>query len=289
MSTVTAPFLVAALATIPALGQESSIGLEDVAFLELSSPRTTYFEHESFRLTLSFGLEREFLQAQVVQLFSRELDLPVQVDAPWLEELTGAVRRSSEEQDGTEPALTTFVLNGEIAEAEHGADRERNGRAFVVIELEGNMLAGQAGELVVPSGSLRFAYATRFEPDLFGTRVPADRQLAVVAGDPLRLSIEPLPLAGRPDGFTNAVGRFSVNASADPRALVVGGAKNGIHVRLTYANVAAMHRPRLATRPGSDRRGGAGPRRPAQIRAALTPRAFRSPHRRNERATPSGW
>ena len=109
MSSVTAPFLVAAFATIPSPSQESSIVLEDVAFLELSSPRTTYFEHESFRLTLSFGLEREFLQAQVVQLFSRELDLPVQVDAPWLEELTGAVRRSSEEQDGTEPAVMSVA------------------------------------------------------------------------------------------------------------------------------------------------------------------------------------
>ena len=224
MSAVAASFMIAALASLPASCQERSIAVEDVAFVELSSPRTTYFEQEPFRLTLRFGLEREFLSSRVIQPFSRELDLPVQLEAPWLEELAGAVRVTGEEQGASEAERSTFVLNGEIAEAEQGPDRERNGRDFVVLELEGRFLARQPGELAIPATILRLAHATRFEPDFFGASVPAARENAVVTGNALVLRIEPLPGEGRPDGFTNAVGRFDVSAEAEPRELEVGAA-----------------------------------------------------------------
>ena len=65
---------------------------EERAFVEMETPRTTYFVHEPFRLRLRVGFDRRFLETNVVQMFSRELDVPVQVHAPWLDELCASGR-----------------------------------------------------------------------------------------------------------------------------------------------------------------------------------------------------
>jgi hypothetical protein len=52
--------------------------------------------------------------------------------------------------------------------------------------------------------------------------VPADREDVSVTGNALKLYILPLPEEGRPPEFTGAVGRFTVSARADVRALRLG-------------------------------------------------------------------
>ncbi len=215
------------LVVAPAAGQsDAGTGLatgdlanETVAFVELSAPREEFFVQEPIRLTLRFGLDREFLRRDALQLFARPLDIPVQLAAPWIDELPGAVSIGDDEE---ERQRFTFALNDEIAEATLVGDRDRGGRTFRVLELDRLFLAERAGELEVPAPGLRFAYATSFRQDFLSASVPLDRELAVVLGEPLTLRIKPLPLEGQPAGYTGAVGRFTVSADASSRDIVVG-------------------------------------------------------------------
>jgi hypothetical protein len=193
---------------------------EERAFLETETPRTTYFVHEPFRLRLRVGFDRRFLETNVVQMFHRELDVPVQIHAPWLDELDGTVVRDDDARPG---GCLSLALNDNIVEAGRGGDHLRDGRPYTVLEIERTYVPTRPGELVIPAPRLRFAHATKFKEDFVHGRMPLDRRDAVVVGQPLTLAILAPPEEGRPPGFTGAVGRrFSVHAEAAPRDLEAG-------------------------------------------------------------------
>jgi hypothetical protein len=193
---------------------------EERVFVETETPRTTYFVHEPFRLNLRVGLDRRFLETNLVQMFSRELDVPVQILAPWLDELEGTVVRGDEARPGRRLSV---ALNDDVVEGRRGADRRQGSRPYTVLEIERTYVATRPGELVIAAPELRFAHATEFKEDFVHGRMALDRRDALVVGRPLTLEIRALPEEGRPPGFTGAVGRrFSVRAEAAPRTLEAG-------------------------------------------------------------------
>ncbi len=199
---------------------------EQLAFLELVAERDRGFVQEPLRLRLCFGVDEEFFRTSAIQLFQRPLDVPVQLEAPWLADLPGALvlEEAVDGAPGTEtgPIRRTFALGGAAAEAVQLEDRIVAGRRFLVLEIERTVVPTAPGELRIPPAHLSFAYATRFDDDLLLGRVAADRHEARISAGPLALTILPLPGAGRPGGFSGAVGRFSVSADARPRELRVG-------------------------------------------------------------------
>ncbi|MBI1851385.1 MAG: BatD family protein [Planctomycetes bacterium] len=195
---------------------------EDHAFVEVTAPRDTYFVEEPIPLTLRFGLDRRFLETSVVPLFGRRMDVPVQLQARWLEQLPGAVSLADESKSRVEGAHLEFALNDSLSVATPAADRTIDRRPFVVFETTKRWLPTRSGDLVIPGPLLRFAFATRFDENFVTGRVPADRHDAFAFGRRLTLHVEPLPEPGRPAGFTGAVGRFTMQASAEPRSLRAG-------------------------------------------------------------------
>lgn len=198
---------------------------EEYAFLEMVTPRDTYFVQEPIRLQLRFGFDARFFQANVIQLFRRHLDVPVQLRASWLEDLPGTVVLEGDTEapdDVGDRERRSFALNDGLAEAVRVEDRFKDGRRFTVLEIERNYLPTRPGELKIPEPLLGFAFATRYREDLVGGRVPEDRNDAVVRGEGLILRILALPEKQRPPEFTGAVGRLSVEAEADPCDLEVG-------------------------------------------------------------------
>jgi hypothetical protein len=189
------------------------------AFLELSAARSSCYVHEVLRVELRFGFERDFLQTRLIQPFQRRLDVPAQLHAGWLEGLPCAEPLPAAE--AVDPGAS-FALEETVARARRLGDEQRDGRAFAVFALDRQLHVTCPGLLELQAPYLRFAYATRFEQDVFGERVALDRRDEVVAGQPLRLEVLPLPEAGRPAGFTGAVGRLDLRAEASPRELAVG-------------------------------------------------------------------
>ncbi len=202
----------------------TDIAGEEYAFVELSSPRAEYFLQERIRLVIRFGIDREFLRTNVIQMFARELDVPVQLHVPWIPALARTTPIDDEVEPASKPPAErhSIALDEEIADALRLDDRELDGRTFLVLEVEKEFFADGTGELHVPAPFLRFACATRFQEDYLSTTVPADWQLAFVHAEPLVLQIHPLPEEGRPVSFTGAVGRFTVSTEAHPGDPQVG-------------------------------------------------------------------
>lgn len=190
--------------------------------LSAETPRTEYFVREPIRLRVRVSVDRRFLDTEMVQLFPRPLDVPVQLQARWLDNLPGAILMEAEAGAASSGPRATFALNETIAQATRAPDDLTGAGRFTVIEIERTYYAPVAGELTIPESLLYFAYATRFEEDFLNGRVAKDRVGAFVRSTPLVLEISPLPKAGRPVEFTGAVGRFSIEADVTPRVVAVG-------------------------------------------------------------------
>lgn len=195
---------------------------EKYAFLEIAVPRESYFVQEPIKLKIRFGFEEHFVSSNLIQLFSQRLDIPVQVRAKWADELPGTVSLADNEKTSKDGQRFSFALNERVYEALRVENQTRDGHQFLVLEIEKTFLPTNSGELNIPESLIRFAYATKFQNDFFGGRVAADKTDGFVYAKGLSLKIQPLPDAGRPPEFTGAVGRFTIQAEANPRELRVG-------------------------------------------------------------------
>ncbi|MBK7644965.1 MAG: BatD family protein [Planctomycetes bacterium] len=218
------------------------------AFVELSAEPASACVGEPLRITVRFGIEELFLRHNLLQLFTRPLDVPVQLELAWDGGLRGA---EFVELPGAAPdwsALAphpSFALGEEIVKAARTTTLERDGQRFVALEFERTLIPTAPGALTLPAPVLHFAVATRFRDDLVSGSVPLDRSDAQVAGAPLTIEVTPLPSEGRPAGFQDAVGEFTLRAEAAPLDLA-----QGERVALTLViegsgNLAQLTPPRL--------------------------------------------
>ncbi len=84
----------------------------------------------------------------------------------------------------------------------------------------------------------------------FGNSVMADSEQLNVSTDPLKLAVKPLPKDGRPDGFTGAIGDFTIAVDADPKATAPG---DPVTLRVQVngrGNFSAMGEPELVGADG---------------------------------------
>lgn len=207
----------------PLGGPERDLTGGPQAFVEVRTDRAEAFIGDPLRFEVRMGFERGFLATQLVPLFQRTLDLPVEVRAEWLGDLSGGEWIGAPQAGADRRARRSFALGGGIAEAEQRADEVRGGRSYAVYAFESLWLPTSAGAVEPGATQLRFAFATQFDEDPFHGRVARDRVDASVRAEPLALRVLPLPEAGRPPHFGGAVGRLTLSAEAEPRELEVGG------------------------------------------------------------------
>ena len=111
-----------------------------------------------------------------------------------------------------------------------------SGQTFTVLHFDTEVIPLRSGSLTLGPASLRLNVLTRrrggspfsdpfferfFQNDFFSTFSSERRQLTL-RSDPLTLSVQPLPEAGRPDNFSGAVGAFALDVTATPQDLSVG-------------------------------------------------------------------
>lgn len=190
------------------------------AFVALTAEPPEVHVHEPFQLTITIGCDRAFFDASVVQVFRRRLDVPVEIHAPALDAPPDAeVVHGGTAAGDSGP---TLALNGGIVRASPGEDVLRNGRPFRILVIERILVPERSGDLRIGAPTARFAVATGFRDDLIGGRVPVGLRPALVAGAPLVVPVRALPEEGRPEGYAGAVGRFRVEAAAEPASVAAG-------------------------------------------------------------------
>jgi tetratricopeptide (TPR) repeat protein len=120
------------------------------------------------------------------------------------------------------PPLTGFwVEDLEVEKHPKGARRLINNREYVVYTIKKQALfAAATGKLKIPSST--FAISAGTGGDLFG--IFGRTETLYRKTDELFLDIKPLPAAGRPADFRNAVGSFTLSAGIDKNQAATGEA-----------------------------------------------------------------
>lgn len=120
-----------------------------------------------------------------------------------------------------------------------------SGQTSTVLHFDTEVIPLRSGSLALGPASLQLNVLTRrrggspfsdplfdrfFQSDFFSTFSSERRQLTL-RSDPLTLSVQPLPEAGRPDNFSGAVGSFELDVTAVPQDLPVGDPIT-VHMRI---------------------------------------------------------
>ena len=207
-----------------------------VAFVEVAVGRTPVFEQEPIVVVLRVGIDRAFFEESAVPLFQQAMDLPIQVDVPWwsgretmparqeepsiegsaiggvdvAEALAGL---GSPRETDSSAARLRFVLGDDVVTALSHTE-VRDSRDWTVLTLRRAFVPVTPGTWTLDGATLHFAYASEFDVNFFGDRVPRDRVDAHLQSEPLVLEVRELPPPFQPTHEIPAVGRFHVHAEA---------------------------------------------------------------------------
>ena len=180
--------------------------------VSLSAPRAHCWVREAVEVTIRVEVEADFFESNLIQLFRQNLDLPLDIVAPWFEV----------HDYGLGENRASLVINGRRGAATDLGTREIEGRSFRVFELKQRRRPEAEEREMKLAASARVVYATKFEEDFINGRQPLDRQEALVEAEVLVLPIRKLP--PRPEGmpYPVFVGRMEIRASIDREELRLG-------------------------------------------------------------------
>lgn len=204
-------------------GSEVEAVERDHAFVELIAPHDSWFVGEQVTVFIRFGFDTDFFEKHAIQLFQTRFDVPIQLQVRWWDEFPYDAPPVEEPvADEGDSAGMTCTLNQHVVRAKRIEDRLIHDRHYTVLEVERTIVPEKAGELTLSEPVLRYAHASSFQETLLSGRVAQDRTDVAVPGEPLRLTVMPLPEKARPDHFSGAVGRFEVHADVSPTEVVLG-------------------------------------------------------------------
>ncbi len=188
---------------------DAQVTAEQAVVVEVLTPTEPVFAQQLFPLRLQITVDQEFVRTQMLQAFRRPLELPVQVEVPWL---FGDSRILVREPSAVEEPQTPlrFVLNGAIVQANSVHEQLHEGRAQWVVEVERRALVREAGILILAGPQAQFAWTTGFSADLFGNPVPQERHDVRRSGAEATLTVLDWPVDERPVPFGGAVGRVEL-------------------------------------------------------------------------------
>jgi hypothetical protein len=222
------------------------------AALEIRVAKDSVWVGELVRVELELRIDSEFLRTSLIPIFRRSLDLPVQVEASWWNDADAELQAAFAP---TSDAGATLARNDRVVRARRVGERAAEGRSTTLFALDAVLVARSPGTLSLPGARLRYAYASAFTEDFVNGRVPSDRKDAFVVARAVDVTVKPLPEEGRPASFGGAVGRFTLEASADRTELAVGDSLS-LTLRLEGdGDLATCEPPHLSALGGFDVRG----------------------------------
>lgn len=188
-------------------------------WFEVEASQSALWMHQPVTVTALIGLDESQVRADRIQGLSVRL--------PWWEKVPGALLLEEPEVPGDSLEL---LVNDRRARARRLGVQTRQGRSLYMLALVRTFLPTEEGEIRLGAGFITFKMVTRFGTDFFGQRVAAETETCTLPGREIRLPVKPLPEAGRPAGFSGAVGAFRLEAAAAPAEVRVGDS-----VKLTLA------------------------------------------------------
>lgn len=211
---------VVAVGLVGALVAQDPPPPEARAIVEVQPAATTAWLQQPIDVTVRLLIDTKFFATQAVPLFQQKLDQPFQVVVPWL---FAAEDRAVEFVPPPAAANGPRIAVGDVVVvATTAGTAQRGSREYDVLELRYRWTPLAVGVSTIAPVELRYAFATRFEEDFLRGRQPVDRQEASVVSAPVGLVVRALPTAGRPAGFTGAVGDFTVAATVSAPTVAVG-------------------------------------------------------------------
>lgn len=178
--------------------------------------RTVRYVGERVRVYGIIEIDRSWFDQYVVQRFRRQLDLPIEITAPW-------ASAPAPPQHADETTIST-ALNGNAATL---IPVDRN-TATASYALATDLTFDKAGTIDLPIRVL-LSYASRFEEDFLGKRTPVDPKEHTYRLDGPTLEVRAVPTAGRPDGHVDAVGNIEATAQLSELA---GGERLALRIEL---------------------------------------------------------
>jgi len=225
-----------------ALAQAAELDPSQHVRIEIDAPDRLFYVGEPIPLTLRVTADAAFLRDHLTQLGRQELDVPLDVVAPWVDNLPNARRV---ERPGMADDARTLALNGRRTQTTDVIIAVVDKTSLTAFEISGTYIVEAAGKLQLPAPAVRLAYASAFRDDFVNGRVPVDRTDVTIAGEPFVRDVRALPSEKRPSRFSGAVGRFALGLTTDARDVALGGT-----VRLTLTiegdgNLTLFETPRL--------------------------------------------
>jgi hypothetical protein len=224
--------------------QTSGVGARALAEVELVAPARASYVGEVVLLRVEFAVDEALTQPGWPQLFAQPLDVPVQLDAAWLDAPPFGRALAAPVLEPTGSA--SFATAHGPARAQRVGEEARGAQRLERFAYTRLVVAERAGRFELEAPRLRFATAARVERDVFDSDVAVDTRFVSVVGSPRELEIRALPEDGRPARFDGAIGRFELHSEFAPRDLRVGEPLALTLVVSGTGDLASFAAPRIA-------------------------------------------
>lgn len=139
------------------------------------------------------------------------------------EQITYAIQVYRRVQFLSQPQLVWPSFTGFVTQdlGQKDSQRPAQGVTYAVTELRTALFPAAAGDYTIPPAQLRAAIADSASADPFAMFFQNGRNVTV-ASPAIKISVLPLPAAGRPAAFGGAVGSFHLDASLDHASVEAG-------------------------------------------------------------------
>ena len=209
--------------------------------IEVSMPSDTVYVGQEVPVTIRWSFTGEM---QVVQYAFANL----QIRSPLFDQFPFRDVPSQ-----TRTALTIATAKGSVEVDAKVTQEKIDGREFVVVTATRTMVPDTPGTFTDIPVTCRTQRVTSWRRDFFGDVTPGRSAPAMAAGEPVSLTVRPIPQAGRPPSFAGAVGRgFSIEAAANRSIVRVG---DPISLNITVhgdGNLSRISLPPLNRNEGLD-------------------------------------
>ncbi len=190
------------------------------SFLEVEPSATKLYVHEPLRFRVDYGIDNRLKPAR-----TRDGLYYIEIIAPWLRDLDGAVPLDVEEKGDLR-----LYLGGQPQDVFYTENYARGDKRFHRFQFSKAFLPSKVGKFELSAPILKFVYVAKQGVQTFFGPSGTETEELYAYGEPIEIEVLPIPEEGRPTDYFGAVGRFRIAADVDKQAVKVG---NSVKLTLT--------------------------------------------------------